>query len=206
MKKRTNEIYRTLLFRSVVVVITSMFFLILGISCGAFTETLLSDEQKVTLTEYLSKYLSVKDLQSTQYQDILINSMKTNIFLLVLIGLCGFTIIGFPASFMILAYKGITLGFSSALLIENMSYKGTLLAFVTMIPQNVFILPGIFVGCVISANYALLQLSSGSAGIKKSLPTTAGPYISLHGILMVIIIFGSMVEAFLCPILTGLFV
>lgn len=193
-----------LIARSLWVIIAAFFFLIAGISCGAFTEVLMSPDQKLALTKYMSDTLRVADLAKSDYQVLFISSLKNNAFLILSMAILGVIPFAFPLIFIILGYKGLTIGFSSALLIENMAYKGTALALVSMVPQNILILPAIFLAGIISVNFSMYLRKDGFDGIKKNLSIGAGSYISFHFVLFVFLFLGSVVEAFVCPLLMKL--
>lgn len=204
IKRTQSNAFPLLLFRSTWVFILALFFLAAGISCGAFTETLMTSGQKTALTEYLSSYLSFKGLAASDYQDIFINSLQSNLLLLIIMALPCLTGFGFPLAFAVLAYKGAAIGFSSALLIENMAQKGAALTFVSMAPQNLIILPAMYTAAVICTNLAFLILTGGLAQIKSTLASFAGTYGKMIGILALALAFGALVEASLSPALTRL--
>lgn len=210
-KKRPSKCIQSgafslLLFRSSWVLILTFFFLAAGISCGAFTETLMTSGQKTILTEYLSRYLSGGGLADPDYQDIFIGSFKNNLLLLLMMTLSGLSGFAFPAAFAVLAYKGAAIGFSSALLIENMAGKGAALIFVSMAPQNLIILPAMYIAAVVCVNFAFLALSGGISQMKTNLFLHGKSYGQMTGLLAAAIAVGALVEAFLCPALTGLIV
>lgn len=186
--------------------VAALFFFVLGISAGVFTELMMENSQKETIIMYLDKYFLLNDLKSVTFSDTFFSSTANNIGLLVIIFFSGLTVIGFPVALAALIYKGMALGFSSALLIDSMSYKGIVLVFTSMIPQNLLLVPAVFIAVVAALNMAFTLFSSRRFGIKKSLAESSGPYLLLNGILLAVILVGCFIESFISPILTQLIV
>lgn len=184
----------------------ALFFFIAGISAGVFTELLMSNAEKETLISYLGKYLLLPNLKEVSFSHLFFSSVGNNLILLVIIALAGATAIGFPVTLITLAYKGMALGFSSALLIDSMSYKGLALVMASMLPQNLIFIPAILIGGIASLNVAFHLISQRKFGMKKGLAECAGPYLVLNIILILAILAGSFVESFISPLLTQLIV
>lgn len=182
----------------------SIFFFMIGISIGVFTELMLSQGEKNTAISFFNRYFLVDNMSQNDYTDIFIRSAGSNLGLLLVIILSCLTAIGFPIAIAALTYKGAALGFSAALLIESLSLKGIFYIFTSMIPQNLILIPAFIAATVISLNLAFYLLSKRKFGIKKSLADCAGPYTYLNVIIAIFIIVGCIVESIICPFLTRL--
>lgn len=184
----------------------TLFFFVLGISTGIFTELMMESQEKAAIISYLDKYFLLNSVEELTFSKIFINSAGNNLGLLLLIILSGLTAIGFPVALAALTYKGMALGFSAALLIDSMSYKGLALVFTSMIPQNLILIPSILLAGIIALNMASIMISNRRNGIKKNLVQNSGSYISITLILMAVALVGCFIESFVSPILTQLIV
>jgi stage II sporulation protein M len=110
-----------------------LFFFILGISAGVFTELMMSSKDKEGMISYLDKYFLLTDPSELTFSEIFMQSAGNNLGLLFIMILAGFTAIGFPAALAALIYKGMALGFSAALLVDSMSFKGVAIVFTSMV-------------------------------------------------------------------------
>lgn len=183
----------------------SIFFFMIGISIGVFTELMLSPGEKNTAISFFNRYFLVDNMSQNDYTDIFMRSAGSNLGLLLVIILSCLTAIGFPIAIAALTYKGAALGFSAALLIESLSLKGIFYIITSMIPQNLILIPAFIAATVISLNLAFYLLSRRRKfGIKKSLADCAGPYTYLNVIIAIFIIVGCIVESIICPFLTRL--
>ncbi|MEA4987003.1 MAG: stage II sporulation protein M [Anaerovorax sp.] len=181
-----------------------LFFFLLGISVGTFMELMLSAQDKNDLLQYLNQNLFAVKLSSDSFPQIFVNSVGNNLGLLILIALSGVTVIGFPVALLSVAYKGVTLGFSSALLLDTLSLKGSALILLTMVPQNIILVPILLLAAICATNFAFNTLSNRRSGIKKSLTNNAGSYVLYYILFSLLILIGCLIESFICPILLQL--
>lgn len=184
----------------------ALFFFILGISIGVFTELMMNSTEKESMISYLEHYFQLTNLSDLAFSDIFLNSAGNNLGLLFIMLLSGLTAIGFPVALAALAYKGMALGFSAALLIDSMSFKGIALVCTSMIPQNLILIPALLFAGAAALNVAFHTISNRKFGIKKSLAENSGSYVFLNMILMAAILVGCFVESFIAPLLTQLII
>lgn len=199
---RASELVRT----SGVSFAAALFFFLLGISAGVFTELMMSSAEKESMISYLDKYFLLTNPNDLAFSDIFLQSAGNNLGLLVVMLLSGITAIGFPVALAALIYKGMALGFSAALLIDSMSFKGVAIVFTSMIPQNLLIIPAIVIAGIAALNVAFHTISNRRFGIKKSLAESSGSYLFLNAVLAAAILVGCFIESFLSPLLTQLII
>lgn len=206
MRRNAGNSISSLIMKSGGSFVATLFFFVLGISAGIFTELMMESVEKDSIIKYLDKYFHLTGFEDVTFTEIFFNSASNNLGLLLIVILAGITAIGFPAAFVVLTYKGMALGFSAALLIETMSFKGVALVFTSMIPQNLIIIPALLIASVAALNVAHYTISNRRFGIKKSLTECSGPYILLNVILSIVIVAGCFIESFISPILTQLII
>lgn len=184
----------------------ALFFFLLGISAGVFTELMLTSAEKEGIISYLDKYFLLTNPSDLAFSEIFMKSAGNNLGLLLIIILAGITAIGFPVVLAALIYKGMALGFSAALLIDSMAFKGVAIVFTSMIPQNLIIIPAVLLAGVAALNIAFHTISNRRFGIKKSLAESSGSYLFINVVLAAVILAGCFIESFLSPLLTRLIV
>lgn len=184
----------------------ALFFFFLGVSAGIFTELMMSGAEKESMISYLDKYFLLTNPNDLSFWDIFMKSAGNNLGLLFIMFLSGITAIGFPAALVALIYKGMALGFSAALLIESMSFKGVAIVFTSMVPQNLIIIPAIVLAGVAALNVAFHTISNRKFGIRKSLAENSGSYVFINLVLAAAILGGCLIESFVSPLLTRLIV
>ncbi len=177
---------------------------LMGIIFGAIVVNSLSFAQKEDLYFYLSKFFNeIEDGRITSAEELFRQSFLHNVKYLGLIWLLGISIIGLPLIFVLLFMKGVVVGFSVGFLVNQMHWNGFLLSFVSVLPQNIVIIPAfIFIGAI-SASFSLTLIRK--IFMKQSHPTHFQmiPFLSKYVIFLVIAIgvvtIAASIEAYLSP-------
>jgi len=136
----------------------SVFFFLTGISSGIFLELFMNPAQKHGVAQYLFEYL-INESSDLSYPNPFFSSLGSNLFLLLIILVSGLTVYGFPFALLTLLYKGFVLGFSSCLIIEELSLKGISLILLTIIPQNLLLVPAFLAAAAGCLHYSFIKLS-----------------------------------------------
>lgn len=74
------------------------------------------------------------------------------------IWLLGISIIGLPLIFILLFLKGVVVGFTVGFLVSQHGWNGLLLAFVSVLPQNLIIIPAFLVMTTVAASFSLRMI------------------------------------------------
>ena len=206
MKRNTMNKASALILSSGSSFAATLFFFMLGISAGVFTELMMTSAEKEGIISYLDQYLLLADPNELAFTEIFMNSAGNNLGILFIMLISGLSAFGFPIILAAMAYKGMALGFSAALLIESLSFKGIAIIFTSMIPQNLIIIPALVLAGVAALNLAFLTIKNRRFGFKKSLAESSGSYLFLNSALALAVIAGCFIESFLSPLLTRLII
>lgn len=174
----------------------TLFFLMLGISIGVFTELFLPEEDKARVASHLMEHLFF-DGQKTDHSAVFFESAENHLRLLALIFLSGLTSFGVPATYITVAYKGAALGFSSAILMESMAFRGALAMVLGVLPPHLLILPALLFSSAAAANSVKSRRPGNRR--KRSLSIEPGPYCLAFVFPLVLILAAAMLEAFISP-------
>ncbi|MBO8176679.1 stage II sporulation protein M [Aeribacillus pallidus] len=119
-----------------------MILFFMGILFGAIVVNSLSFSQKEDLFYYLNEFFGqVSDGKVAASEDLFRLSFLHNAKYLGLMWMLGISIIGLPIILILLFLKGLVVGFSVGFLVHQMGWKGFMLSFATVLPQNLFIIP-----------------------------------------------------------------
>jgi stage II sporulation protein M len=177
---------------------------LMGIIFGAIVVNSLSFAQKEDLYFYLSKFFSeIEGGRITSAEELFRQSFLHNVKYLGLIWILGISIIGLPLIFVLLFMKGVVVGFSVGFLVNQMGWSGFLLSFVSVLPQNIIIIPAfIFIG-VISASFSLTLIRKIFVRHSASMQFQIIPFLSRYVIFFVIAVgivtIAASIEAYLSP-------
>ena len=125
-------------------VIVSILFVI-GIFLGVFFINNVGQEPKTLITEYLNQFIEkLKSTEDLNLIELLKTSIGQNIMLAIGLWFFGTTIIGIPAVFGIVAYRGFCLGYTIAACISIMGIsKGIIFVLILLLLQNLLVIPAI---------------------------------------------------------------
>ena len=133
---------------------------ITGVVFGALTVRTLANHQKTELMEYLQVF--VVDMTSETLpsgNELLLPALWANAKTIVLLWLGGLTVVGLPLTLILLFSKGFSSGFTAAFLIEEVKWRGFILAGTAMLPHSLLIIPALLflTAGAISFAYCLLR-------------------------------------------------
>lgn len=174
-----------------------------GIAAGVFSVKALNETQKSQLLDYLlSSLQTMMSKGGVNYAQILSDSILSNLKTFLLIWGFSIALFAFPLVFGVVGIRGFVLGFTVGFLIENMGFKGALFAVVAVLPQNLVIIPALVILAALSVNYSLTVFKNRkSKNAKKERTKLFLAYSFLSVILFLVIAFGSVIEAYLSPVL-----
>jgi stage II sporulation protein M len=132
---------------------------LIGVIFGAVVVNSLSFSQKEDLFYYLTQFFGqLTTGKETGENDLFMQSLLHNSKYIGLMWLLGISIIGLPVILIMLFIKGMVVGFTVGFLVNQMAWDGFLLSFVSVLPQNVIIIPTFIFMTVITVNFSLQMI------------------------------------------------
>lgn len=176
---------------------TILFFT--GIIFGSIIVNSMNFIQKQDLFFYLERFfLAVTKGEQSTSKEILISSFLYHSKYLMIMFLFGLAIIALPLVWIFVFVKGLVIGFSVGFLVNQLGFKGLLLAATAIAPQNLITIPIYIVAGSLSMIFCLTIISRL---IQKH---NTGPilepfirYLTIYAILLVFAVFASGIEALL---------
>lgn len=202
MKKRMYQNAAASYFRehsSIFLFVVILF--LMGVIFGAIVVNSMSFTQKQDLFYYLSQFFGqVSDGKIQESTDLFFQSFLHNSKFIGLMWILGISIIGLPIILILLFLKGMVVGFTVGFLVSQMSWKGFMLAAVSILPQNLIIIPLFIIMAVMSISFSLKM-------IKKQFMKKYGQpilplfkrYILALVVAVIFISLSSGIEAYLSP-------
>jgi stage II sporulation protein M len=183
------------------------FFLLFGISTGIYFELLMSPEAKINMQNYmeLSLFTTPLDVNGSAVSfAALIQSIVINLLLIFVLFFSAYTPIAYPVVISIIFLKGIPLGYTSILILDALAFKGIPVILISMLPQNLLLLPALFVASICAINKVAQQKSAKKRGIRKSFNEANLSYLHLNIILCLAVILGCVLQFILLPLVSTL--
>jgi len=177
--------------------------LLMGVVFGAILVNSLQVNQKQDLSFYLNRFFGQVSkgefaIASEMFRESYFSQLKYIGF----IWLLGISIIGLPLIFILLFLKGVVVGFTVGFLVSQHGWDGLLLAFVSVLPQNLIIIPAFLVMTTVAASFSLRMIRHQFIRkINEPLLPMLIRYTCFFLIIGVILAIASSIEAYASPVL-----
>ena len=178
----------------------STFVFFSGLFMGLFMAVTMEPSEKEAIAEHLLSFLA-GDAADVSFIDYAQTAFRKNAVLWLVIFTGGFTVLGAPLSMLPLLYKGAALGLSCTMIIDSMSTDGIKLIMLSVLPQNMLLVPLFILAASFALSYAYGFLTLEKGGIEKAnLPQKAGPYIIVNIVMLIMLMVCAAVEAVFVPV------
>ncbi|KAB7672871.1 stage II sporulation protein M [Bacillus sp. B1-b2] len=186
---------------SIYMFIIVLFFM--GVIFGAIVVNSISLSQKEDLYYYLSQFFGqVTNGQVAESKDLFFQSLSHNSKYIGFIWLLGISIIGLPIILILLFIKGMVVGFTVGFLVNQMGWHGFLLSFVSILPQNLIVIPIFIISATISVAFSFKMIRQQFMKKKgESILPLFGRYTLLLFFAFIIIAVAAGIEAYISPFL-----
>ncbi|WP_419881268.1 stage II sporulation protein M [Peribacillus sp. B-H-3] len=203
MKKRSviqNAAIKHITEHSSLYVFVTVLFL-MGVIFGAILVNSLSPAQKDDLFYYLSQFFGqVSQGKIAANQDMFFQSLTHNIKYIAVIWILGISVIGLPVILILLFLKGMVVGFTVGFLVNQMGWNGFLLSFVSILPQNIFIVPIFIIIASLAVSISMKMIRRiFLKQIRDPLKPILTRYIFSLAFSMFFLIAAGILEAYLSP-------
>lgn len=201
---RGNKLSQTLLYHiednKAIYLFTIILFLI-GIIFGAIVVNSLSLTQKNDLFMYLQQFFGqVSNGHLAESSAIFSQSFAHYAKYVGLMWILGLSIIGLPVILILLFLKGVVVGFTVGFLVNQMGMTGFFLSFVSVLPQNLFLVPAFIIVGTASVSFSLKMIQNQ---FMKRINEPVFPLFLRYSFLILcvgaVIAVASFIEAYVSP-------
>jgi stage II sporulation protein M len=174
---------------------------LMGVIFGAVVVNSLSISQKEDLFYYLTQFFGqVSNGKVAPSSDVFMQSLKDNSKFIGLMGLLGISIIGLPIILILLFLKGLVIGFTVGFLVNQMGWNGFLLSFVSILPQNLIVIPIYIVTATVAVTFSLKMIRRQfMKKISEPILPMLGSYVLLFIVAGLFLVVASLFEAYMSP-------
>lgn len=190
---------------------TAIYFLVLalfvmGSAFGAVAVNALSPEQRLDLKTYLDSFFhGLKEGPGVSQAGVAERSFLTNVVKTgAVLWLLGLSVVGIPLVLIVVFTRGFVLGFTVGFLVKEMAYRGIVLAFLSVLPHNLLLIPALIVGGVAAISFALSFLSGRLGWHREGLGEEFAAYTLVMLAVCAAMGAAALVEGFVTPTLLQL--
>lgn len=177
-----------------------------GVAAGSIFVTLLSDSDKVMVSDYLNNFLNNLKTDNLNYSGTLINTIIFTLGAALLIWLLGISVIGFLLILLFLFIKAFSLGFSIGSIIINFNFKGVLIAGAYIVPHHII---NMMIYLLISSYALVLSYRLINSFTKKQtfeFKSVFNRYLFILGFSLIILLISVLYEVYGAPKLINLII
>jgi stage II sporulation protein M len=203
--KRKNQLSQTIQLhmknqKSLYIFVTVLFMM--GVIFGSVIVNTLDPTQKEGLLHYLGYFFqglkqnSIADPQ-VAFQHSLGDHLKT----VGLMWILGLSVIGIPLLLVFIFLKGLVIGFTVGFLVNQLSWEGMRFAFVSVVPQNLLIIPALIIVTVAGIDFSLALVRNRLIRHRGTIyPQFVSFSILITGMVIVLLV-SSVFEAYISPLM-----
>ena len=120
----------------------TMVLLVMGVVFGAIVVNSLALSEKQDLYIYLKQFFGEMSTGKFASAHAMFNQSFThNLKYIGFLWVLGLSVIGLPVILILLFLKGVVVGFTVGFLVNEMGWHGMLVSFVSVLPQNLLLIP-----------------------------------------------------------------
>jgi stage II sporulation protein M len=183
-------------------VFTTMLFII-GVIFGAIIVNSLNAQQKHDLFHYLSMFFGqASEGEFASSNEMFLYSIFHYIKFIGLIWILGLAVIGLPITLILLFLKGVVVGFTVGFLVNQFGLEGFFLSFVSVMPQNLILIPAFIIVSTGSISFSLRMIKQlMGERAKEALPKQLIKYSIFFCIASLFIFGAAAFEGYVSPAL-----
>ena len=185
-------------------VLLSLFF-IAGIIMGSIAINMVSDGQLTSIISFIDSFFSnVNNITfdaSTLFYMSLSNNFKTALVIVIL----GITVVGAPLIFGFVFFRGFALGFTVGFFIGEMGIKGVVFSLLSILPQNLIIVPSILSIGVAGIAFSITIFKNRGKLYPGDYSQIISSYLIFNSFFCVLLVMSSLIEGYISPIFIKLF-
>lgn len=130
--------------------------MLLGVVKGSIDLMNIKDVTTIRLCDYIRNSFD----SSICVDDVFFREVVTLAKVLLLVWVCGSSLVGIPVIIYVVYFKGYTLGFLSTVLIKTMRVKGIGMVAMVVLPKEIFLIPIIISLSVTAIHFSLYILNN----------------------------------------------
>jgi len=180
---------------------------LMGVVVGSLSIEFVLENDKSELGEYIYVFLNEFENRMTLNNAAVVKqSLISNLKIVGLAYLLGLSVIGIPFLLIVVFLRGFVLGFTVGFLIDQLVYRGLLLALVSILPQSLIAIPVVIVSSVAATSFSIAFVKSQIMAGRDNLLHRFVSFTVIILLMALLVILASMIEAYVTPVFLRLLV
>ncbi|KFZ39636.1 stage II sporulation protein M [Thermoactinomyces sp. Gus2-1] len=205
MKRRPGPFEHTLRShfqsqKSLYIFVTTLFMM--GVIFGAVLVNSLDPSQKEGLLHYLGYFFQgLKDETIAEPGVAFQHSLGDHLKTIGLMWILGLSVIGIPVLLVLLFLKGLVIGFTVGFLFSKLSWQGLWFAFVSIVPQNLLIIPSMIIITMAGIRFSITLIKNRLIHHRGAIYPHFVSFSLLVTGMAVVMLVSSAFEAYVSPVM-----
>lgn len=178
-------------------------FLVIGLFTGVLTVNSIRLSERQELLSYINNFFAQISVRQISNFAVFRQSLINNFQIVFALWVLGITIVGIPIILIIISLKGFIVGFTIGFIIKEMGFKGIIFTILSIIPQNILILPGIIIVGAMGVNFSIRILKNKA--FKKGFFREIAYYSLEILTVSTLVLVGALVEGYIIPFIIKVF-
>lgn len=180
---------------------TMFILLVIGIVIGSISIKILNIKEKNEIVSFFNSFFKLLYDSNIDSKLLFKESLIGNAKLMFIIWITGAIMVGVVIIPIVVLFRGYAIGFTVGFLVNEFGLKGFLFSVFALLPQNIFIVPGIVSISSIGLSYSLNKIKNKKSRITSSnLLMNFINYSILMLLFCILLIIGSIIEAYITPV------
>jgi stage II sporulation protein M len=180
--------------------IISILCVFTGIILGIYSVKYMGEFERNDLVNYLMNFTDPSNTNIISYKLIFLQSIKNNLPVIIFLWFLGLTIVGIPIIIIVDLLKGFTVGFTFSFMISGLGKSGIGIAILGVLPQNLFYIPCIIFGSVVSMEFSVMLLKNKfNKQWTSSISNRVIYYSAIFIIIIMCLFIGIVIESYITP-------
>jgi len=177
---------------------------IVGVASGSVWVNLLPELQRQDILNFVDSFLANVNNISVEAREVFFISLSNNLKTLVIIVVLGMTIFGFPLIFAVIFLRGFILGFAVGFLIGSLGFQGILVSILSILPQNIIIIPSLVLTAVAGIIFATTVVKNRKSLYSEGYSQLITGYIMFNIVVGMFLVLSGLIEGYISPMVIRL--
>ena len=139
--RKIFDIFKEHISNNRITYLSLFIFYLVGIILGALSINNFDSSYSKTIVNYFNGFLNLAGNETFSIGQLLKASLFENIKFVLIFWIIGLMVVGFPLYYALIGMKGFITGFSSAIVVQVLSFKGGLISILCFLPKEIIMIP-----------------------------------------------------------------
>jgi stage II sporulation protein M len=171
-----------------------------GVILGSISVNMMSDTQLQDLSDFINGFFANAKNISVDPPTIFYSSLSNNLKTLFTLFICGLVIIGLPLIFILIFFRGFIMGFTVGFFISEMGIRGIVFSLLSVLPQNIIIVPSIISVGVAGIGFSSNMLKNRRIIQSESYIQILASYFLFNFVFSILLVVAALIEGYISPV------